>query len=281
MINNCKFKIGQIGYGFVGKALHKSFFKRGVCTTVYDKYLTTNDGCPSSPFENLLECEIIFLCLPTPFVEGHGYDLSALLESCKRLKVEGYQGVVVIKSTVEPGVTQHIADNFPEMNFCHNPEFLTARTALEDFDNQEHIVIGIAEIKKYNQFKISIDDSVGDLYRKLYPDAHISMCTSVESETMKLFVNNFYAMKVQIFNEFFLLCQRTGADFELVKEMMLMNGWVNPMHTNVPGPDGKLSYGGACFPKDTSALNHFMKKMAVPHEVLDACVKERNRMRKD
>ena len=63
--------------------------------------------------------------------------------------------------------------------------------------------------------------------------------------------------------------------------MMLKNGWINPMHTNVPGPDGQLSYGGLCFPKDTNALNEFMKRNDIPHRVLDATIGERNEMRDD
>ena len=43
--------------------------------------------------------------------------------------------------------------------------------------------------------------------------------------------------------------------------MMLTNNWINPSHTNIPGPDGLISYGGMCFPKDTNALNEYMKKM--------------------
>ena len=42
--------------------------------------------------------------------------------------------------------------------------------------------------------------------------------------------------------------------------MMLKNEWINPMHTNVPGSDGSLGYGGACFPKDTNALYRYMEK---------------------
>ena len=60
---------------------------------------------------------------------------------------------------------------------------------------------------------------------------------------------------------------------------MLKNNWINPMHTNVPGPDGSLSYGGACFPKDTNALLQYMKNMETPHLVLENIVKERNEMR--
>ena len=62
---------------------------------------------------------------------------------------------------------------------------------------------------------------------------------------------------------------------------MLKNGWINKLHTQVPGVDGKLSYGGACFPKDTNALNEYMIKHDSPNAVLDATIKERNKMRND
>ena len=57
-----------------------------------------------------------------------------------------------------------------------------------------------------------------------------------------------------LFNEYFLLCQKNGSDFEKIKSLMLKNKWINPMHTNIPGPDGSLGYGGACFPKDVDAI---------------------------
>ena len=70
-------------------------------------------------------------------------------------------------------------------------------------------------------------------------------------------------------------------DFEIVKNLMIKNGWINTMHTDVPGKDGLLSYGGFCFPKDTNALLEFMKKNNTNHEVLEATISERNKMRKD
>ena len=48
---------------------------------------------------------------------------------------------------------------------------------------------------------------------------------------------------------------------------MLKNGWINKMHTDVPGTDGKLGYGGACFPKDTQALCHYMNQKKTPNKV--------------
>ena len=62
---------------------------------------------------------------------------------------------------------------------------------------------------------------------------------------------------------------------------MLNNDWINKMHTNVPGTDGQLSYGGYCFPKDTNALYNYMDKNNIPNGVLGAVIKERNKMRND
>jgi UDPglucose 6-dehydrogenase len=276
-------KVGVAGLGFVGGALAKSFEGKGQSTICYDKY---KDGGINEP-EDLLEADIVFLCLPTPYIEGHGFDTTALHQMCKFLSRSEFYGLVIIKSTVEPGTTKFLAETY-QLNMVHNPEFLTARTAFEDFDNQTHIVIGEHRLqnRKLPNGNTMPWSQVGlgylcTVYKKLYPDATISICTSEESESMKLFCNNFYAVKVQMFNEFYLLCQRTGADFEAVKDLMLRNNWINPMHTNIPGPDGQLSYGGACFPKDTSALRDFMKRMGTPHEVLEAAISERNKMRKD
>jgi UDP-glucose 6-dehydrogenase len=62
---------------------------------------------------------------------------------------------------------------------------------------------------------------------------------------------------------------------------MLKNNWINPMHTDVPGTDGKLGFGGACFPKDISALNKYMTFLGVPNAVINATINERNEMRDD
>ena len=263
-------KVGQIGFGFVGGALHRSLERKGVKTLVYDKFQKTGS------IDALLGTDVIFLCLPTPYIEGHGFDLSAIIENLKALSKKGYDGLVVIKSTVEPGITESLGSRFRGLHLCHNPEFLTARTADEDFHNQKHIVLGYNE---HSDASIEKIEALFDFFKQHYPKTEISMCRSIESESMKLFCNNFYAMKVQIFNEFYFLCQKRGIDFDLVKDLMLKNDWTNPMHTLVPGPDGKFSYGGSCFPKDTNALNHFMKSSGSPNKILEACIKERDLMR--
>ena len=77
-----------------------------------------------------------------------------------------------------------------------------------------------------------------------------------------------------LFNEYFLLCNKIGIDFNKVRDIMLNNGWINNMHTQVPGPDGQLGFGGACFPKDTRALNSYMAKNSTPHNILNSVIKE-------
>ncbi len=59
---------------------------------------------------------------------------------------------------------------------------------------------------------------------------------------MKLFANSFYSVKIQLFNEFYFTCQKDGVNYNRVKELMIWNGWINPMHTVVPGSDGNFSY---------------------------------------
>ena len=197
-------------------------------------------------------------------------------EVCSKLEKYKYEGIIIIKSTVEPGTTMSLFQKYSSLKFIHNPEFLTAATAFHDFHNQKHIVLGRNENVTDQEL-----ETVEVFYKELYPDAEISLCTSIESESMKSFVNCFYSVKIQFFNELFFTCQNNGSNYDTVKNLMLKNKWINPMHTQVPGTDGKFSYGGLCFPKDTNALLCYMKKNNIPSAVLDATVQERNEMRSD
>ena len=258
--------VGIIGLGFVGGAALKSFTLKGATACGYDKY--KNGGIGS--FDALLGCDAVFLCLPTLYEEAQKcYNKSAICEVCQRLALEGYSGLVVLKSTVEPETTTGLSARFPGLRLCHNPEFLTARTAFEDFHNQDHIVLGQGPATTEADMA-----ALRDFYAELYPAADITLCSATESESMKIMCNSFYASKVMLFNEYYLLCQKNGADFQKITALMLKNGWINPMHTTVPGPDGQLAYGGACFPKDTNALCQYMVRKQSEHGVLAAVIDE-------
>jgi UDPglucose 6-dehydrogenase len=263
-------KIGICGIGFVGGAIMNSLINKGFIyghnLIAYDKYKSYDN------FDALLDTNILFLALPTPFDnQNKEYNKKTIDDTLDLLHKNNYSGLITIKSTVEPTTTKKYISKY-NLNIIHNPEFLSSRTATEDFNNQKHIIIG----KESNNINILLD-----FYKKYFPDAEISICTTVESESVKLFANNFYALKVQFFTELYLLCGKMNADYNNIKKMMIKNGWISPFHTDVPGHDGQVSYGGLCFPKDTNALLYFMKNQDCPFGLIDALIKERDSIRKD
>jgi len=270
-------KIGIVGLGCVGGAMYKSFSLKGLIKNknlfCYDKY---KDGGIGS-FDNCLNCDVLFLALPTKYNYNIcNYDTSAIEETCYKLMENNFNGVIVIKSTINPETTDKLSEKYNPLQFIHNPEFLTARTAFYDFHNQKHIVLGKGNLCSEKNLMF-----VEKFYKKFYPNAKISISTALESESMKIYVNCFYATKVQFFTELYCLCQKNGSDFNKIKDMMIENKWINKMHTQIPGPDGKISYGGLCFPKDTNALNNYMIQLNSPNKLLDSVIEERNSMRND
>jgi len=270
-------KVCIYGLGFVGNSMYQSFKNKGLKENInlfgYDKF--KNGGIGN--IKDGLLCDIIFLALPTIYNEELCcYDIEPINECCKYLESNNYSGLIVIKSTVEPESTERISFKFKKLSFIHNPEFLTARTAYEDFHNQTHIVIGKSDNCDNEKAEI-----LKSFYLTYYPNAEISICTSLESESMKIFCNSFYAVKVQFFTELYLLTKSNGSNYKKIISMMLKNNWINQMHTQIPGPDGCISYGGLCFPKDTNALNKYMEKQDTPKEILEYCINERNKMRSD
>ena len=266
--NLSNMKISVIGRGFVGNAIYSWFRNKQYDIKSYDKYGEYDS------FESNLDSDFMFLCLPTPFSnEIKSYDYSALHEVLNKLTKKEYKGTIIIKSTTQPKTCLNLYHMY-NLNIIHNPEFLTARTSEKDFAEQKHIVLGYTDTEE--QIK-----GVKKLYNINFPEAKISVCDSTESELMKIFANSFYSVKVQFFNEMYDLCNKLDSDFNTVRNLILNNGWVNKMHTTVPGPDGKLSYGGACFPKDTQALYNTMLEHGSICEVLGSTISERNKMRKN
>ncbi len=267
-------KVGIVGLGFVGGAMERSFKEKGLKENEtlfgYDKYKNGGIGL----FERILETDIVFLALPTPFDNSKKeYDKTALYEISNLLSINNYKGLVVIKSTIEPETTKNLFNSYKNLKFIHNPEFLTARTAYEDFHNQQHIILG------YDGDYEDINDLI-NFYKENYT-TNISLSTTIESESAKIFCNTFYAAKIQIMTEFYLLCKANNSNYDKIKSMMLKNNWINPMHTTIPGPDGNISYGGLCFPKDTNALCKYMEKYKTANNVISSVINERNLMRQD
>lgn len=257
-------RIGISGYGFVGSAIYNFFNTRPEYSVfVYDKYKNINT------FNILLNTDLIFICLPTNLEETENtYEMSEINLTITQLDSYDYQGVIIIKSTVLPDYCQKINNLFPKLKIINNSEFLSAKTASNDFNNQKHIVIGYTE-----QSKESLN-IIENIYKKEFPEAEISILKSEEAALVKLGCNSFYATKIQFFTELYLLSKKINVNYENIKNAMIKNGWISPMHTKVPGQDGKISYGGMCLPKDIIAFSDFVKKNNVSNLVLNAVIKD-------
>jgi UDPglucose 6-dehydrogenase len=287
------YSIGIIGVGVLGKAILESFISiKSIYIKCYDKYRIDNKNITInnhiyhdiyvSKIEELCHCDILFLCLPTEYdtinKEYNKKEINSVLYELAQLN---YKGILLLKSTVEPKTTYNLSQLYPQLTLIHNPEFLTARTATHDFRNQTHIVLGL---NNYNS-TVNYDNNnysityIKTFFETYFKDSTISICSSDESESMKLFCNSFYATKIQYFTEVKLLCDKMDIEYNNVIDLMLKNGWINPMHTNIPGHDGELSFGGKCLPKDINALSSLCNTLDSPNKVIQAVVNENNIMR--
>jgi len=258
-------KIGIIGKGILGSSIF-DFFNKYSKVIVYDKYKKIGS------FIDVLDCDILFLCLPTLFNdETKIYNTDEIHSICKLLSEHNFNKIIILKSTVTPKTTIELNKKY-NLNIIHNPEFLSETTASDDFKNQNHIVLG----SETNDYLLKCVE----FYKQYFKDAEISIMSSTESELMKIAVNNFYSSKLIFFNELYLLCQEINISYETVKDSMIKNGWINPMHTNVPGKNNKLGFGGMCFPKDTKAYFNFLKEHTKFFKITEATVIENDELRK-
>ena len=248
-------QVGVIGNGFVGNAIYQNF-KDKVLTKVYDVKIEKR----LNELEEVLLSDIIFICLPTPMQSTGECDLSFIktfFDNVERMaKLFKKDPLFVIKSTVPIGTTEKLSRKYP-FNIVHNPEFLTAVNAVEDFRNSDRNIIG------GNQKSCLV---LRDFYISHFPYTPIQIVSSNESETIKYFCNSFLASKVAFFNNLFQICEKLGMNFDSVKDGVCSDTRIGGSHTKVPGPDGLMGFGGYCFPKDINALISTLKE----HDIDDS-----------
>jgi len=265
-------KVGIIGNGFVGDAIYHTLKDKDfVDCAVHD----VDPNKSMNSFGETIDSEIIFVCVPTPtHLETAQSDTSYVLSVISGLPVN-HGAAVVIKSTVLPGTCERIHSLRPDLNIVFSPEFLTERTARYDFANPSRIVLG---------FDPSIDglkEPVYDFFYKCFPKVY-TVCTDWKTaEFIKYFCNCFYAAKVSLMNEFFQVAENLGVNWEQAIDGLTSSGWVNPMHTKVPGPDGNLGFGGKCFPKDINAFIGLASRHGITPTVLSAAWEKNLEVRKD
>ena len=227
--------VGIIGCGVIGNALIAWLEKNNKSCKIY------KIDPPKGLNDSLDNVDAIFISIHIPTEEDGTQDLSLLgsiIESCPNVPI-------YIRTTLLPGTCDMLSKKYnKQVNFM--PEFLTERTAIKDFENQPMVFTNNVE-----------------LLSKIFVGKPFVEMSSLEAEITKYAHNVFGALKVTYFNGIYEYCQAVGADYNKVREGVLLSGYINAPHTQVPGPDGQLGYGGKCFPKDVNAFIEVTKRYSL------------------
>jgi UDPglucose 6-dehydrogenase len=216
--------------------------------------------------------EMIFITVGTPEKEDGSADLKYIFEVAKDVAryMNGYK-VVVDKSTVPIGTGKKVKEiiqntlkdrklNY-KFDIVSNPEFLREGKALYDFMHPDRIVIGSESKKAIEIMK--------EVYRVLKLNDIPFIITNVETaEMIKYASNAFLAMKISYVNEIANLCEKVGADIQVVTSAMGKDGRISPKFLHC-GP----GYGGSCFPKDTKALAKIGRESNSPIALIESTIK--------
>ena len=216
------------------------------------------------------ECHTLYLALPTPAsVNGPpGHALTALHTPLSFLHACQFQGPILVRSTLCPGTTDGLVRTYPGRLLFHVPEFLSSRTAHLDtsLPMQHLVLLGVPDRTP----AAAVDRVRTTLETVARGRQRVMSVRARESEATKVMCNAFYAAKIQLFNEFYNIAHREGIAYDMVRQLMLQQGWIHPMHTQVPGADGQLGVGGACLPKATQALTQWADAAGILCPLLQA-----------
>jgi len=227
----------------------------------------------------IADAKVVFLALPTPPGEDGSADLSYILGVAKQLgqllKKEDFK-VIIDKSTVPVGTaekvkaailsnaTEEIGDAFDVVS---NPEFLREGVAVEDFMKPDRVVIGT---QSERSMKI-----MNELYAPFVRQGNpIIFMDEKSAELTKYAANSFLAVKISFMNEIAQLCEKLGADVDMVRKGIGSDERIGKRFL-FPG----IGYGGSCFPKDVKALGKSAHEVNYDFKILDA-VMEVNELQK-
>jgi len=266
--NHTMDKIGIVGLGFVGGAIKNAFEQDQfgielVCVDPAKGYKST--------IADLKNCDAVFICVPTPQDDDGTCDTTPMESVLRELSYINFQGVIISKCTAPADVYEELNEKYP--NLVHVPEFLTAANANLDYITGTFCIIG-GSTKLYQREAERIirlsQQNLGD---------NVRYCSIGEASLAKYTINCFMSTKVIFMNEMYNLATKMGLDYNTIAKMVTMDPRFGKSHMQVPGPDGAFGFGGACFPKDTSALLKTAEQQGVDMMVLDAAVKKNTFLR--
>ncbi len=258
-------QIGFIGQGFIGKHLADDFAERGFTIVRYalePEFAGNKDA--------IKDCDIVFIAVPTPTTPT-GFD-ARILETV--LPLVGAGKTAVIKSTMLPGTTLRLQNQFPDIVVLHSPEFLREKSAREDTKEPLRNIVGIPVVDERHQ-------AAAEQVMAVLPKSPYTLITgAAEAELIKYAGNNFLALKVIFMNIVYDAAEAVGANYSLIAEAMKADPRIGTSHMNVidqsghPGSVPGRGAGGHCFPKDWAAFTDWYRATcaddAAGQAVLDA-----------
>jgi UDPglucose 6-dehydrogenase len=224
--------------------------------------------------EGVADAEIIFLALPTPPGEDGSADLRYVLGVAADLgKLLTDYKVIVDKSTVPVGTAEKVqaalaAHYSGEFDVVSNPEFLREGVAVEDFMKPDRVVIGTQS----DRARKVMNDLYAPFVRQGNP---IIFMDEKSAELTKYAANSFLATKISFMNEIAQLCERMGADVDMVRRGIGSDDRIGKRFL-FPG----IGYGGSCFPKDVQALIKSAEDVQYHFSILQAVEAVNERQKK-
>lgn len=221
----------------------------------------------TSLVEGIKDAQIIILALPTPPGEDGSADLKYILGVAAELgKIISQYVVIIDKSTVPVGTAAKVHEAITknakvEFDVVSNPEFLREGVAVDDFMKPDRVIIG-TNSERAKKF-------INDLYQPFVRQGNpIIYMDEKSAELTKYAANSFLATKITFMNEIAELCERFGADVDMVRKGIGSDERIGRRFL-FPG----IGYGGSCFPKDVKALARSSADVNYDFKILEAVMK--------
>jgi UDPglucose 6-dehydrogenase len=272
--------VNIIGYGYVGSAVaylcEKNNIKFNICDTLekvgpFNYFSNLYDLVNYSEKDNDINYYII--AVPTPSDSDGNCDISIVHSVIKQISESQTKNtIVIIKSTLCPGTSLKLHNEFTDIDIIICPEFLTEKNYLNDIYNAKFILFGTKDFSmtKYQQLL--------KLFRDLY--AHNKMIDIIsksytECELFKYTLNTFFATKITFFNEIYELCESMDVDYQQLKTLFKLDNRIGEYGITVPGQDG-YGYRKLCLPKEVKGLISKQNQLNLSCDLM-TCVDKRNK----
>lgn len=258
-------KTGIVGLGYVGGAIKNAYEVNHKYVDTFDINKSLNSTCNSLK-ELVNRVNVVYVCVPTPMRENGECDTRIVENVVQEICSMDKEVVVIIKSTVTPGTTQRLQESCPRSVLMFNPEFLTEANYLDDYLNQQLLLIGIPD-QAYRTAALLIAQEQLSIIKS---NPTIKITDATTAEFFKYSANIFLATKVSFANELESVASRLNVDWNEIKSLLITDARMGKTHWNVPGPDGHRGFGGTCFPKDISAFIQLANSLGIETPIINS-----------